>query len=77
MIIHTIRYKLKSKGINDSWNSIREKLSNQIRVTTVAKTKDKKVLYLRKSSLLNEKAKEIINALNLSTKAGGVSKVYQ
>ena len=76
-LIHTIRYKLKSKGITDSWNTIREKLSTQHRVTTVANVKDGRVLYLRKSTLLDERAKEIVDALGLSHRAGVVTKVYQ
>jgi len=76
-LIHTIRYKLKSQGINDSWNTIRNKLSTQHRITTVANVKDGRVLYLRKSTILDEKAKEIIDALGLSHRAGGVSKIYK
>ncbi len=76
-LIHTIRYKLKSKGINDSWNTIREKISTQNRTTTIANLKDGRVLYLRKSSLLDERAKEIVDALGLSHRAGAVTKVYQ
>jgi len=76
-LIHTIRYKLKSKGITDSWNTIREKLSTQHRVATVANVKDGRVLYLRKSTLLDERAKEIVDALGLSHRAGVVTKVYQ
>jgi hypothetical protein len=33
-IIHTIRYKLKAKGINYSWTTIRDITQNQVRVTT-------------------------------------------
>ena len=76
-LIHAIRYKLKSKGINDSWDTIREKLSTQNRTTTVANIKDGRVLYLRKSSLLDERAKEIVDALGVSHRAGAVTKVYQ
>ena len=76
-IIHTIRYKLKAKGINFSWTTIRDITENQIRVTTTAKCKDGQVLYLRKSSLLNEKQKEIFNALNINHKAGVTTKLYK
>jgi len=76
-IIHTIRYKLKAKGINYSWSTIRDITQNQIRVTTTAKCKDAQILYLRKSSLLNEKQKEIFNALNINHKAGATTKIYK
>ena len=76
-IIHTIRYKLKAKGINYSWTTIRDITENQVRVTTSAKCKDGQILYIRKSSLLNEKQKEIYNALNINHKAGSVTKIYK
>ena len=76
-IIHTIRYKLKAKGINYSWSTIRDITQNQVRVTTRAKCKDGQILYLRKSSVPNEKQKEILNALNLNHKAGVTTKVYK
>ncbi len=76
-IIHTIRYKLKAKGINYSWSTIRDITQNQVRVTTRAKCKDGQILYLRKSSIPNEKQKEILNALNLNHKAGVTTKVYK
>ena len=76
-IIHTIRYKLKAKGINYSWTTIRDITQNQIRVTTTAKCKDGQILYFRKSSLLNEKQKEIFNALDINYKAGATTKLYK
>ena len=76
-IIHTIRYKLKAKGINYSWSTIRKITGNQVRVTTIAKCKDGQILYLRKSSIPNEKQKEILNNLELTHKAGGTTKTYK
>jgi len=76
-IVHAIRYKLKAKGINYSWTTIRDISQNQIRVTTTAKCKNGQILYLRKSSLLNEKQKEILNALEISHKAGAITKIYK
>ena len=76
-IIHTIRHKLKAKGITYSWTTIRNITQNQIRVTTTAKCKDGQILYLRKSSLLNEKQKEIFNALEIYHKAGATAKIYK
>ena len=77
-IIHTIRYKLKSNNINYSWSKIKDIVSSQVRVTTVANFKDAKILYLRKSSLLlNKKQKEIYDTLNINYKAGATTKVYK
>ena len=75
-IIHTIRYKLKRKGIDYSWNTIREILKPQVRVTTSAQCKDGTTLYIRQSTLLNENQKEIYSALGIKFKAGTTTKVY-
>ena len=76
-IIHAIRYKLKAKGINYSWTTIRDITHNQMRVTTTAKCKDGQILYLRKSSIPNEKHKEILDVLNINHKAGVTTKMYK
>lgn len=75
-IIHTIRYRLKSKGINYSWDSIRKIIRPQVRITTSMKCEDGRVLYLRKSSILNEKQKEIYDILGIKYKAGRDTKSY-
>ena len=76
-LIHTIRYKLKAKNITYSWSTIREITEYQIRTTITAKCQDGKILYLRKTSLPNEKQKEIFDALALNHKAGVTTKTYQ
>ena len=75
-IIHTIRYKLKQKDINYSWDTIRDILRNQKRITTSMKCKDNSTLYIRQSSELNDKQKEIYDALGIKHKAGDVTKTY-
>jgi hypothetical protein len=76
-IIHTIRYKLIAKGIIYSWTTIRDITQNQVRVTTTAKCRDGQILYLRKSSIPNEKQKEIFNVLEINHKAGATTKIYK
>jgi len=75
-IIHTIRYKLKKKEINYSFETIRDILENQQRVTTSMKCKDGTTLYIRQSSELTCKQKEIYDALNIKHQAGERVKVY-
>jgi len=75
-IIHTIRYKLKQKGIHYSWDTIRDILRNQKRITTSMKCKDESTLYIRQSSELNEKQKEIYDALGIKYRAGDVTKTF-
>jgi hypothetical protein len=71
-IIHTIRYKLKQKNINYSWSTIRDILRNQKRITTTMKCRDNTTIHIRQSSELNEKQKEIYDALDMKYSAGEV-----
>lgn len=75
-IIHTIRYKLKAKGFFYSWNSIRNILKQQIRVSTSAKCKNGKVVHIRKSTEKNAEQKAIYKVLNIKNSAGGTTKIY-
>jgi len=69
-ILHTIRFKLRLKGIHHSWNTIRTLLSTQVRITTTLKRKDGKVIHIRKSSQAELSYKKIYDALNISYKPG-------
>ena len=75
-IIHTIRYKLKQKGIHYSWNTIREILETRDMITTSMRCKDGSMLYIRQSVELNDRQKEIYNALEIGHQAGEVSRFY-
>jgi len=75
-IVHTIRYKLKKKGIHHSWDTIREILENINRVTSSMKCKDGSILYVRQSVELDDKQKEIYEALGLNKQIGEVNRVY-
>lgn len=69
-ILHTIRSKLRRKGIQHSWETIRTLLSTQVRITTTMKRKDGKVIWIRKSSRAELFHKEIYDALNLPYQPG-------
>jgi hypothetical protein len=75
-IIHTIRYKLKQKDIHYSWDTIRDILRNQKRITTSMKCKDNTTLYIRQSSELNDRQKVIYDALGIKYRAGDVTKTF-
>lgn len=66
-LVHTIRYQLKSKGIDLSWHSIRQLLSTQQRVTISMPTKDKKMIYVRTTSKAEPMQKRLFDALGIST----------
>ena len=69
-IVHTIRYRLKQKGIHDSWSRIREILSTRVRITTSMKCEDGSTLYLRQSSRPDEAQKMLYSALGIPHRAG-------
>ena len=73
-LLHTIRYKLRQKGIHFCWATIRKQLSTQVRITTTMKRKDNKVVHIRKSSKAEPSHQAIYDALNLSYQPGRIVK---
>lgn len=75
-IIHSIRYRLKAKGVHDSWDTIRNTMRPQIRVTTTLQCQDGRTVHIRKSSQPGERQKILMDALRLKHSAGEVTRVY-
>jgi len=75
-IVHTIRYKLKAKGIHHSWDTIRKILESADRLTTSMKCRDGSILYLRQSINLNDEQKEIYDALGINHHIGKIRRTY-
>ena len=73
-VMHTIRFKLRQKGVRFSWKTIRTQLSSQVRISTTMKRKDGKAVHLRESSRAELSHRTIYNALNLSTHPGRLMK---
>ena len=73
-VMHTIRCKLREKGIRFCWATIRTQLSSQVRISTTMKQKDGKAVHLRKSSRAESSHRAIYEALNLSTQPGRLIK---
>lgn len=69
-LLHTIRWKLRHRGIRLSWSTIRQQLSTQVRVTTTMKRKDGKVIRIRKSSKAEPSHQVIYDALNVAYQPG-------
>ena len=69
-LLHTIRFKLRQKGVRFCWTTIRKQLSTQVRVTTTMKRKDNKVVHIRKSSKAEPSHQVIYDALNVSNQPG-------
>lgn len=73
-ILHAIRFKLRMKGIHDSWSKIRERLSMHTRSSVTQKRKDGKVIHIRKSSRPEPHQKAIYDALNIASVPGQMVK---
>ena len=73
-VIHCIRFRLKRHGINESWTTIRERLSTQVRLTTSMNRKDGKLIHIRKSSEANAFQRKIYKVLGLPLNPGKTEK---
>lgn len=73
-LLHSIRFKLRQRGVRFCWTTIRKQLSTQVRITTTMKRKDNKVVHIRKSSKAEPSHQVIYDALNLSYQPGRIVK---
>jgi transposase len=69
-LLHTIRFKLRQRGVRFCWTTIRKQLSTQVRVSTTMKRKDGKTIHIRKSSKTEPSHQAIYDALNLPQQPG-------
>jgi transposase len=65
-LVQTIRYQLKRENISDSWQTIRQKMGNQQKITVVLKREDGKTIHIRKATQPEPHQKEILDALSIS-----------
>ena len=70
-VIHTMRLRLKAEGIDDAWNTIRNTLSTQVRITTTLKRRDGRTVHVRKASRPEPRQQTIHAALRLTANPGG------
>lgn len=73
-LVHTLRYQLKQQGIHLCWNSIRNIMSTQQRITITLPTDDHKVIHLRTTTKADPRQKQIYDALSLKSDLLGKSK---
>jgi len=66
-LVHTIRYQLKMKGIHLSWNSIRQQLSSQQRITVSMTSIDQKTIFIRTTSKAEAMQEKLFDAMEIST----------
>jgi len=66
-LVHTIRFQLKQKGIHLSWESIRDLLVNQQRITLSMNTKSGEKKHLRVTTKPNTDQAKIFQALGMKS----------
>ena len=73
--VQVIRRKLGEHGINESWASLREKLSRQYRITATFKQRDGKTLHIRQATRPEEELADIYTKLKISADPGGLQRM--
>ena len=48
--VHTLRLQLKARGMNDSWNTLRQALNKQRRVTIIMQRRDGRTVNVSKAT---------------------------
>jgi len=69
--VHTLRLQLKAQGIDDAWDTLRETLSSQQRITTTLQRRDGRAVHVRKSTRPEPHQQKILEILRLPSNPGG------
>jgi len=64
-LVHTLRYQFKQQGIYLSWDSIRNLMSTQQRITITLPTDDHKTIHLRTTTQAEARQKQLYAALSI------------
>ena len=73
-LLQTVQHQLRGRGIHIRWETVRQVMSSQTRVTAAFKTDTGKTLRIRSSTIPSADQRTIYDALGLSTDPGGVIK---
>jgi transposase len=65
-LVHTLRFQLKRQGIHLSWDSIRNLMSTQQRLTITLPTNDHKTIHLRTTTQAEARQKQLYAALSIN-----------
>jgi transposase len=69
--VHTMRLQLKAKGIHESWQTLRQTLNSQQRITTTLTRRDGRAVHVRKATRPEPHQQCINEILGLSANPGG------
>jgi hypothetical protein len=73
--VHTLRMQLKAHGIHDSWNTLRQTMGTQQRVTVTLKRRDGRTLHVRKATRAKPRHQTLSNILQLQPNPGRTHRV--
>ena len=73
--VHTLRLQLKAHGIDDSWETLRETLATQRRVTATLQRRDGRTVHVRKATRPEPHHQKVSEILRLSPNPGGTHRV--
>ena len=69
--VHTMRLQLKAKGVHESWDTLRQTLAGQQRITTTLTRRDGRAVHVRKATRPEPPQQRINQILGLSANPGG------
>jgi len=73
--VHTLRLQLKAEGINDSWNTLRQALATQRRVTVTLQRRDGRTVHVRKATRPKPRHQTLGTLLKLDPNPGRTHRV--
>jgi transposase len=73
--VHMLRLRLKGQGIDDSWETLRQAMSTQQRVTATMQRRDGRAIHVRKATRADAHHHKINTILGLSPNPGGTHRV--
>ncbi|MCK5784564.1 MAG: transposase [Desulfobacterales bacterium] len=76
-LVHCIRYRLKSVGINSSWSDLIKQLAGQNRISISMQCKNGEVVHVRKSTRPEPRQQRIYSALGICSLPGQTIKRKQ
>jgi transposase len=73
--VHTLRLRLRARGINDSWQTLRDTLATQQRVTATLQRRDGRAVHVRKATRPESRHQKINEILGHAPNPGGTHRV--
>ena len=73
--VHTLRVQLKAQGVNDSWNTLRQALATQRRVTVTLQRRDGRTVHVRKATRPKPRHQTLGSILKLDPNPGRTHRV--